>query len=72
MHGGAPGAGAMGLIAHGMNAAGVNPPIVEIEERADGDRVVDCFVSEPGLVNGFDVGGFDGNGIGVDLGDEAK
>ncbi len=60
------------FIAHGMNAAGVDPAIVEIEQGADGDCIIDRFVGEPSLVEGLDVGGLNGNGIAIHFSDEAK
>src|SRR5436309_827559 len=38
-----------------MNAGGVDPRVVELEERADGDRVVDGFLAPPGRGEPVDV-----------------
>ena len=55
------------FIAHGMNAACVDPPVVEIEQRADGDRIIDGFVRESRLVEDCDVRWLNRNGIVVHL-----
>ena len=34
------------LVAHRVNAARIDPSIVKIEQRADGQRVVDCLVGK--------------------------
>ena len=44
------GAHAMRFIAHRVYTAGVNPAIIEIEERTNRDRVVDRFVCEARFV----------------------
>src|SRR5437764_10348039 len=54
---------AMGFIAHGMNAAGVNPAVVKIEEGADGDRVVDGLIGVPGGMQQLNIGRTYGDGI---------
>ena len=64
--------GTVRFIAHGVNAARVDPAIVEVEERADGDGVVDCFVGEAGLVERCDVGRLNGKGIAVHFVHEAE
>jgi hypothetical protein len=60
------------LIAHRVNTACVDPPVVEIEQRANGDRIVDSLVRESRLVEGCDVRRLNGNGIVVYLPDKAK
>ncbi len=60
------------LIAHRVNAAGVDPTIVKIEERADGNGVVDRLVGITGLVQGLDIRRLNRNGIAIDLADEAE
>lgn len=62
----------MGFIAHRMDATRVDPPVVEIEQRADGNRIVDGFVGESYLVKSRDVRGLNGNRIVVHLSNEAK
>ena len=46
-----------------MNAACIDPPVVEIEQRADGDRVVDGFIGESHFMKDCDVRRLNGNGI---------
>src|SRR4051795_12258244 len=41
---------AVRLVTHCMHTAGVDPTVVEIEQRADGDCIIDCFVRVAGLV----------------------
>jgi len=72
MNGGSLCSGRVCFIAQGMNAACIDPAIVEIEQCADGDRIVDCFIGEAGLVKCFDVGGLDGDGITIHLSDKAQ
>ena len=62
----------MRFIAHGMNAACVDPPVVEIEQRADADRIVDGLVRKSRFVEDCDICGLDGNGIVVHLSHKAK
>src|SRR5579884_3987358 len=47
--------GAMRLVAERMHAAGVDPAIVEVEERADSDGVPDGVVIPSGVVKTYDV-----------------
>jgi hypothetical protein len=72
MEGGSLCSGAVGFIAHGMDAACVDPAVVEIEERADGDGVVDGFVGEAGGMQHVDVAGLDVDGIFVHFAHEAE
>jgi hypothetical protein len=72
MNGGSLGSCFVRFIAHGVDAACIDPAIVEIEQGADGDRIVDCFVGESGGVECFDIGGLDGNGITIHFSDEPK
>ena len=44
MDGGSLGSCRMCLIAHRVNATCVNPAVVEVEQRADGDGVVNSFI----------------------------
>ncbi len=60
------------LIAHRVNAARVDPAIVEVEQRADRDGVIDGFIRIAGLVQSFDIQRLNGNGIAIDLADEAE
>ena len=45
----------MGFIAHRMYAARINPSVVEIEKRTNGNGVVDLFVGIADRVQRFDV-----------------
>ena len=65
-------AGAMGFVGEGVDAGGIDPAVIEVEEGADGDGVVDLFVGPAGGVEGSDVGGGDGGGGGIDLVEEAE
>lgn len=38
------------FVAHRVNTAGIDPAIVEIEQRTDRDGVVDRFIGITGLV----------------------
>jgi len=40
---------------HIAHARGVDPVVVELEERADGNRVVESFVRPPGFENPIDI-----------------
>ena len=55
-----------------MNAACIDPPVVEIEQCADGDRIVDGLIRESCLVKDRDVRRLNGNGIVVHLSDKPK
>ena len=55
-----------------MNAAGVDPAVVEIEQRADGNGVVNGLVCEAGLVKRVDVRRLYGDGIEIDFVDKAE
>ena len=72
MLGGAFGTHAVGFVAHGVDAAGINPTIVEIEERADGDGVIDGFVGKTGGVQSGDIGRANGDRIFIHLTDKAE
>ena len=62
----------MGFITHRVDAARVDPPVVEIEQCADGNRIVDGLVGESSLVESRDVRGLNGNRIVVHLSDKVK
>jgi len=49
----------MRLVAQRVDAGGVDPAVVEVEERADGQRVVGGLVRPPGVVQGLNIGGSD-------------
>lgn len=55
-----------------MDAGGINPAVVEVEEGADGDGVVDLLVGPAGLVQGGHVFGGDVGGIVIHFVEEAK
>jgi hypothetical protein len=46
----------MRFIAHRVNAAGIDPTVIEVEKRADGDGVVDGFIGITGSLKNLDVG----------------
>lgn len=52
---GSSGAGAMGFIAHCVNTACINPAVIEVEQRAHRQRVVNGFVRVAHLMQSFDV-----------------
>jgi len=56
VNGRAFGAHRMRFIAHGLNAAGIDPAIVKVEQGADGDGVVNDFVSVAGRMQEVDIG----------------
>ena len=62
----------VGFIAHWMDAARIDPPVVEIEQRADSNRIVDGLVREASLVEDRDIRWMNGNGIVVHLSNKAK
>ena len=47
--------GCMRLVAHGMDTAGVDPPIVEVEQRANRDGVVYGLVTVTGRMQALNV-----------------
>lgn len=59
-------------VAHGMNAAGVDPAVVEIEQRTDGDRIIDGVIAEPDSVQSGDIVRLHGYRVFVHLADEAQ
>ena len=60
------------LLRHGLHAVGVDPAVVEIEQTADHDGIVDCFVGPAGLVKALDVGLLDRGAVGVYLFDVSE
>ena len=62
----------MGFITHRVDAARVDPPVVEIEQRAYSNRVVNSLVRESSLVEDRDIRRMNGNGIVVHLSNKAK
>ncbi len=70
--GGSFAAFAVGFLGHGVDAGGVDPTVIEIEEGADGDGVVYGVVGPTYFVKGLHVVGAHGGGIVVDLPDEAQ
>jgi len=56
-------AGAVRFVAHSVNAAGIDPPIVEIEKRADREGVVDGLVAEAHGVQSGDIRRTNGDGV---------
>src|SRR4051812_44767851 len=57
---------------HGVDAAAVDPAIVEIEKGAYGNGVVDGFVVPAGTVEDLYIGIDDVPGLGIHLLDEAE
>jgi hypothetical protein len=55
------------LLRHGLHTGGVDPAVVEIEQAADHDGVVDGFVGPAGLVKTLDVGLLDRGTVAVHL-----
>jgi hypothetical protein len=62
----------MGFVGQGMDAGRINPPVVEIEERADGDREVQRFVCPASRARHVEIGGRDPRRIVIDLVDEPE
>ena len=62
----------MCLVRKCVYSRGIDPAIVEIEERADGDGEVDGFVGPADLTERGHIVGCDARGIVVDLVDEAE
>jgi len=63
---------AVRLLGHRMHAGSVNPAIVEVEQRAHRDGVIDGFVRPAGLVKRLRVVKGDLRRVMVDFADEAK
>src|SRR5947209_6750993 len=57
----------VGLVAHCMHAARIDPTIVEVEQRADGDCIIDRFVCVADVLQRCDVRRTDVHGILVNL-----
>ena len=62
----------MRFLTHGMNSAGIDPAIVEIEEGADGDGIVDGLVAVADGMQGIDIRGLDGDRFTIDLAYETE
>lgn len=62
----------MGFIAHGVDAACIDPAIIEIKKCADGDGVVNGFIRVAGCMKALNIGGLNRNRIVVDLSDKAE
>ena len=62
----------MRFLTHGMDSAGIDPAIVEIEESADGDGIVNGLVAVADGMQGIDIRGLDGDRFTIDLADEAE
>lgn len=62
----------MRLIAHRVHAACVDPAVVKVEQRADGDRIVNGFVRITGRVQSIDVRRLNRDRVLVHLADKAK
>ncbi len=60
------------LIAHRMYTAGIDPPIVKIEQCANGDCIVNRFVGIAGLMQYLDIRRFNGHRIAIHFVNEAE
>ena len=58
---------AMCFFAERVDAAGVDPAVIEVEQRADGDGVIDCRVGPAGFMQRRDIGRTDVDRIAVDF-----
>ena len=58
---------AMCCFAESVDAAGIDPAVIEVEQRADGDGVIDCRVGPAGFMQGRDIRRTDVHGIAVDF-----
>ena len=63
---------AMCLLGHRMHAGCIDPPVVEIEERADGDRKIDGFVRPTRCAQRVELGRLDARRVVVHLVDESE
>jgi hypothetical protein len=70
--GGSFAAFAVGFVGQGVDAGCVDPAVVEIEQRADGDGVVDGIVGPADRVERLHVSGADVGGIAVHLRHETE
>ncbi len=50
MYGRAFRSGEVRFVAHGVDAAGVDPPIIKVEQSADRNGVINGFVAEAGVM----------------------
>ena len=62
----------MGFVAHGMYAARVDPAVEEIEQGANGNRVIDCFIRIAAAFENRDIRRLYRNRIVIDLAHESK
>jgi len=57
----------MGFIAHRVNTARINPAVIKIEQRANRQRIINCFVRVARLMQSLDIGGANIHGIEINL-----
>jgi hypothetical protein len=62
----------MSLVAQRVHAAGIDPAIVKVEQRADRDRVINLLVSPTGLMQRLHIAGGNAWRVLIDLIDEPK
>jgi hypothetical protein len=72
MHGGTFAAAPVLFIGKRVDARRIDPAVVEIEQSADRDGVVDDLVIPTHSIKGLHVGGRDGRRLAIDLVDESK
>jgi hypothetical protein len=72
MYGGALSSSAMCFVAHGVDAAGVNPPVVEVEQSTHSDGVINGFVREARVVQDGYIGSTNGHRVAVNFVDETE
>jgi hypothetical protein len=72
MHSRALAAGTMRLIGERVDAGGVDPSIVEIEQRAHSDGEVQLLIAPPALANVIQIGFEDGRRLVIYLVDEPE
>src|SRR5947209_7309030 len=63
---------AVGFIAHRMYATSVDPPVIEVEQSAYCDGVINRFITVANRVQCFDIGRLNGNRIAIHLVNESK
>lgn len=66
------GAQTVRFVGHRVHTRGIDPAIVEIEQRADGDREVEGLVCPPRGANNLEIDVCDPRRIVIDLVDEPK
>ena len=62
----------MRLVTHCMNAAGIDPPVIKIEERTDGQGVVNRLVAVARLVQHSHIRRTNVDGVLIDLSNKSE